>query len=307
MAVTLQNLRDAVYDILREDEDAWAYPLTFVDQLLNSSQQRICNGRVVNPLNGQEVRKGSLPFLNTSQFYSNVAPTTLSAAATVWATSLSVTSCASFPTAGTVYINGNIIAYTGKTSTTTLTGVTGVLFAFSSGSQVSIVFTLPTDFASVISVTYNNKYKILPKTYDDIFEDLNGMKGTAWNVESSAVSPFGSPWRVDPFYTIVDRTYLIIFNQNNTGDQIHLRYEKNPTTMTTSVNVTIDNDIYAKGTIPYIAVWELLYNRWEEGRAADLINFGLGQVREMYNYYNESSHEKISGVQYKTAKSRLNI
>jgi len=307
MTTTLQNLRDLTYEILREDENTWAYPLTFVDQLLNSAQQRICNGRVVNPLNGQEVRKGQLPFLNTSNFFSNVAPTTLSAVTTVGATSLSVTNCGSFPTAWTVYINGNIIAYTGKTSTTTLTGVTGVLFAFASGSQVSIVFTLPTDYASVISVTYNNKYKIQAKTYDDIFEDLNGMKGTAWNVESTAVSPFWSPWRVDPFYCIVDRTYLIVFNQNNTGDQIHLRYEKNPTTMTTSVNATIDNDIYAKGTIPYIAVGELLYNRWEEWRAAELLNFGIWQVREMFDYYNKSSFEKISGTAYRTAKSHLNI
>jgi hypothetical protein len=131
-----------------------------VDLLLNSAQQRICNGRLVNPLNGQEVRKGQLPFLNSNKFYSNVGTTTLSAATTVGATSLSVSDCTNFPTSGTVFIGGNIIAYTGKTSTTTLTGVTGVLFAFASGTQISITFTLPTDFSNIINVTYNNKFKL---------------------------------------------------------------------------------------------------------------------------------------------------
>lgn len=57
-------------------------------------------------------------------------------------------------------MNGNIIAYTGKTSTTTLTGVTGVLFAFTSGAQISPAFVLPTDFSNIINVTYNNKFKL---------------------------------------------------------------------------------------------------------------------------------------------------
>jgi hypothetical protein len=29
-----------------------------------------------------------------------------------------------------------------------------------------------------INVTYNNSFKVLPKSYDDIFEDLNKFKGT---------------------------------------------------------------------------------------------------------------------------------
>ena len=57
MSVTLQDLRDVVYDIMREDENTSAYPLTFIDTIINSSYQRICSGRIVNPLNGQEVRK----------------------------------------------------------------------------------------------------------------------------------------------------------------------------------------------------------------------------------------------------------
>jgi hypothetical protein len=42
MATTLQNLRDTFYDILREEQDVSAYPLSLVDLLLNAAQQKIC-------------------------------------------------------------------------------------------------------------------------------------------------------------------------------------------------------------------------------------------------------------------------
>ena len=61
-----------------------------------------------------------------------------------------------------------------------------------------------------------------------------------------------------------------------------------------SDNATIDNDIYAQTTIPYIAVGEMLFNRGEEQRAADILNFGLAQVADMYSYYNDASLEMQS-------------
>lgn len=61
---------------------------------------------------------------------------------------------------------------------------------------------------------------------------------------------------------------------------------------------TITSDLFAKATIPYVAVGEMLYNRGEEARAKDILNFGYSQVKEMYNYYNNKSFERVSGVQY---------
>jgi hypothetical protein len=102
---------------------------------------------------------------------------------------------------------------------------------------------------------------------------------------------------------------LVPFNLNTTGDKVHLRYEKLPTVMTaTTDNATISNDQYAIMTIPYIAIWELLYNRWEEWRAAEILNFWLWQVQEMYDYYNNKSAEKASNKAYGMGKNRyLNI
>ena len=67
--------------------------------------------------------------------------------------------------------------------------------------------------------------------------------------------PYGSETFGKPFYTIKDRTQLIIFNKNITGDSIRVRYEKKPTEMALATDtVTIDDDVYAKSTIPYLAV-----------------------------------------------------
>jgi hypothetical protein len=49
---------------------------------------------------------------------------------------------------------------------------------------------------------------------------------------------------------------------NGLDNIIHLRYEKIPTYMTaTTDTTTIDSDIYAKTTIPYLAVAEMFFNR----------------------------------------------
>lgn len=299
---TLETLRTISYDILREEQDTSAYPLTFIDTLLNSAEKRICRGTVINPLNQQAVRKGKLTFLDTSEFYSNVNLTTLSSDATVWGNTLNITNTTDYPSSWAVYINGNIITYTGKNATQ-FTGVTGIEFVHLSGSQVSIIFALPSDFGSIINVTYGNNFKLDAKLYDDIWEDLNSIKNGGYNRNDA--QGYRSQATVKPFYTIIGN-YFLIFNRNNTGDQIHLRYEKKPTVMTVSASVATIPDEDAS-VIAYLAIGELLYNRWEEARWAEVLNFALWQVKEMYTHYNNQSFESISGVQYKTWKSKLNI
>ncbi len=300
---TLQDIRDIWYAILREEEDTSAYPLVLMDMLLNSAQNRICNGTVINPMNGQAVRKWSLSFLDSSEFYSNINITTLSADATVWATELDITDNTEYPTAGSIYIAGNIITYTGK-SATQFTWVTGVDFAHLSGAQVSKIFDLPADFWSIKWVTYANNFKLNNKSYDDMWEDLNSVK-SGWYNRTDAMW-YRSQTTILPFYTIIGDK-ILIFNRNNTGDQIHVRYETTATTMTVSGSTTTIPELYAPSTIPYLAIGEMLYNRGEESRAAEIINFALWQIKEMYTYYNNKSHESINWVQYKIWKGKLNI
>lgn len=302
MAVTLQQWRDIFYAILRETEsDVSAYPTTLADLFLNAAQDKICKWMVINRLTWQTAKKWVLPFINTDKFYSNIATTSLTAAATVWWSTLSATTT-NYPSSGSLYIHGNIITYTGKTSTQ-FTGCSNILFAFPSWTQVSAVFDLPSDFASSINLVFEHKVKVPNKQYDDFFEDLNRYK---WDIYSRNRIDSYYEWvyKVLPFYTIKDNAYMIVYNLNNTGDELRLRYEKKATEMaTTSDTFTISDDTYAKVTVPYLAVAEMLYNRWEEERAAQLYNHAISWIQEMYNYYNSSSSEKISWKQYRVAKS----
>jgi hypothetical protein len=100
MSTTLQQLRDISYNIIREEQsDTSAYPVSLLDLMLNSAQQRICTGMVINPNNPNDVaRKGQLPFLFVDTFYSNVPPTSLSSASAIGDTTLTVADTTNFPT-----------------------------------------------------------------------------------------------------------------------------------------------------------------------------------------------------------------
>lgn len=313
MATTLQNLRDIFYGVLRENEWATlgtsAYPLVLCDLLLNEAQQAWCLGTVLNPVpinpDLATAKKGQLPFLNTSKFYSNVEPVYLSADVAVGAVTLTVASTTDYPSTGTLIMNGNIMPYTAKTATTFT--VSNVLFAHQSGSEISIIFSLPTDYGSPINVVYNNQFKLPAMLYDDVFESLNSEKWYNRMVGTGTGTNTSLRWNLQPFYSIIDGNYLVIRNRNNTGDMIHLRYEAIPATMTSVVWCTIDNDIFAQIVIPFYAVGSMLYHRWEEGRASELLNFAIAKGKEMYAYYNKSSFESQNGTQYRMQKGRLNI
>jgi hypothetical protein len=109
---------------MREEEDSLAYPYVLVDSMLNSAQQRICSGQIKNTFNGEVITKGTLSFLEERKFYSNILSTSLTAdIAALSDVTLATTSTAGYPTTGSLWLQGDIISYTGLTATT-FTGVT---------------------------------------------------------------------------------------------------------------------------------------------------------------------------------------
>lgn len=304
MAVTLQQLKDKAYALLRETEsDSSSYDPTLMTELINSAQLRIYAGKVINAFTQDGIRKGGLSFLNVDQFYSNLGKTSLTTDTTVWATTLEADT-GNYPTSWALYINGNIVTYTGTTGTE-FTGVDGVLFAFPAWTPIYFAFALPSDFLSAIQVIYNHRFKLQMKRYDDVFEDLNKIKITGDLRSDRSVFPTDDFIFLAPFYTIKDKAYFIPFNLNNDGDQILLRYEKKPPALSDNADeVVVPDDEWALNTIPYLAVWEMLFNRGEESRASQLLTFAYGQVKEMYNFYNLADFEDPNGVQYRSSKGK---
>lgn len=302
---TLQDLRNTFYDILREKQDdgggTSAYPLTLCDLLLNAAQQKIIAGRVINPLTKEEVRKWDIYFLKKEKFYTTLPVLYLSEDLEVWDTEIPTSDTTWYPTSWTLFLDGNVVQYT-NTTATEFTGVTGIEFDHKAGIEISYMYELPADYSSIINVIYKNKLQLPAKQFDSIFEEMNGYK---WSFQNRAqgVDMYNAPYRINPFYTIKDAAYILVYNFKEQDQMLKVRYERLPITMVNSNDdVDIDNDIYAKTTIPYLAVWEMLFNRWEEERAAQILNFAMWQIREMYDRYNTTDYEQISGKAYKMNK-----
>lgn len=310
MAATLQDLRDIVYAILREEEDVSAYPLVFVDQLLNAAQRKICLGRVINPLNRDEVIKGQLPFANATKMYTSIASTTITVDTVAGDTSITVSDTTNYGTTGAIEFAGSVRTYTSKTATTFVGLSPAIDIVYNAGTVVSPAYVLPADYASPLNVTYNNAYELEMKLYDDIFESMKAYKNSTYTPNNNSTFPYNRNNAIPPFCTIYDGKYLIIYNLDKSGDLIRLRYMKKPPVMVAGTDETmIEDETDAKGTIPYLAVGELLYNRGEEARGAELIMLGMAQVRTMYRAANNTTYQDPSGKQYRAGKSgrRTNV
>ena len=300
MATTLSDLRTKCYNILREEENNSAYPYALIDDLINGAMQAICSWLVINPLNKEEVHKGQLPFLNNETFYTTYLTQYVSEDVEAWATEIAVNTNTR-PDEWTCYINWNIVTYREKDANH-LYQCTWIYGKIKAWAQASIIYKVPADFMSPINVILDDRVQIDCKDYDDVFESLRDNKGLPdyrflqWR------------WFDKPFYTIKDDTYLILWNINTAGKTIRLRYEKIPMPMEDGNDVCIiPNDTYAKNVIPYLAVWETMYNRWEEQRWAEVINFWMWKLKEMYKYYNKTWVERNTSQQYRMGKARFNI
>lgn len=302
MAITLADLRTKCYNILREEENNSAYPYALVDDLINDAVWAICSWLYVNPLTKEEIHKWQLPFLNKEVFYETSLVQYVSSDVSAGATEIEMNT-GTRPDAWVCYIGGNIVEYREKDDTH-LYQCTWVNGKIKAGEQASIVYKVPSDFMSPINVILDDRVQIDNKNYDDVFEALRDNKGLPEYKYRFL------QWRGfdKPFYVIKDWKYMVVYNMNTNGDILRLRYECKPNILINSDDVCIiPDDVYASTTVPYLAVGETMYNRWEEQRGAEVINWGNGKLKEMYKYYNKMWVERNTSQQYKMAKSKFNI
>ena len=302
MAVTLENLRAMCYDILREEENNSAYPYSLIDTLLNWAQQAVCSWLYVNPLNKEEVRKGQLPFLNREVFYETSLTQYVAEDVDAGSTEIPMNT-QTRPEAWVCYIAWNIVEYREKDDTHLLqcTWINGKI---KSWEQATIIFKIPTDFMNPINVILDDRVQITNEWYDDVFSKIRDNK---WRYSYRDNQLY---WRGydKPFYVIKDDTYLILYNVNAEWRVLRLRYECLPVPLVNPEDeCVIPNDTYAMNVIPYLAVWETMYNRWEEQRGAEVINWWMTKLKEMYKFYNKTGVERYTGQHYWMWKSKFNI
>ena len=299
---TLEDLRGMCYDILREEPNNSAYPYSLVDALINWAQLNICSWLWVNPLNKEEVRKGQLPFLNKEVFFETYITQYVSADVDSWATEIEINTW-SRPEAWVCYIWWLIVEYREKDDTHLYqcTWINGKIKAW---TQASIIYKIPTDFMSPVNLILDDRVQIDNEWYDDVFSKIRDVK---WR-RDYRFTDIQWRWYDKPFYVIKDDKYLILYNINTDGQQLRLRYESLPWRLIQPEDIcVIPNDVYALNTVPYLAVWETMYNRWEEQRGAEVINWWMTKLKEMYKFYNKTWIERYTGQHYWMWKSKINI
>ena len=302
MAITLANLRTKCYNILREEENNSAYPYALVDDLINDAVWAICSWLYINPLTKEEIHKGQLPFLNKEVFYETCLTQYVGEDVQAWDTEI-VINTGTRPDEWVCYIGWNIVEYREKDDTH-LYQCTWINGKIKAGEQASIIYKVPSDFMSPINVILDDRVQIDNKNYDDVFEALRDNKGLP---EYKFRTQY---WRGydKPFYVIKDGKYMITYNINTSWMMLRLRYERKPNILINEDDVIIiPDDVYAITTVPYLAVWETMYNRGEEQRWAEVINWWDGKLREMYKFYNKMWIERNTSQQYRMAKSKFNI
>lgn len=91
---TRQDIRDIAYAIIKQPQNARAYPLALMDAFIDKAVSTIIDGTLTNLQTGQMISKVSLPFLDGSVFYSSTARTTTTGTTAIGSTTLVVGSTA---------------------------------------------------------------------------------------------------------------------------------------------------------------------------------------------------------------------
>lgn len=295
---TLQDVYNTGYAIIKQPENSTSYDTTtFFLPKINEAQQDINNWWLINLSTWQTLDKISLPFNQSTQFYSSVINTSLTAVAVVWWTTLDATTT-DYPTSWTLYIAWDIITYT-WTSSTQFTWVTWINFAHESWKQIRLLFTLPTNFWQLNRIFYKNRFTLVSVDQRDLLSQDSFNRFNFFNDE------YWDNLRNEFYYSLIDWQYLLPLIPSETWKQIRFEFEKKPTQLVagnaSSQTLGIPDE-YSLSTITYLSVSKMLIERWEADEWIKLNNIWFQNVKKMYDYYNTIKSELIYNQRVRTQK-----
>lgn len=286
---TLQDIYDIAYWIIAQWQDSTAYPTTLMRSFVNKAQNNICYGNIVNLQTNERLEKQALTFLESNSFYQTYAYSTLTVSAVPGNTTIQCNNV--FPTAGYLWINGDIIQYTtndgAMISSIPTSGSLSVKFNHPGGTRVFYLHTLPTDFGQMSRafLTFNGAYNRQQMIWIDS-RDLANPVPTSYLYQY--LSPnMNTIQRVgESYYTLVRWQYFFpLTGQVNPWSAISFEYQMKPTQLVNESDLVTIPDEYSLNTIPYMAVAEMMANRGEMDEAMKLQNFAFQNIKSMYQFY----------------------
>jgi len=302
---TLQDIRNIAYWIIKQPQNSSAYPLALFDSFANKAQNDICYGNVTNLQTQEQLAKVTLPFLNSTQFYSSSLKSTLTALSVVWATTLPCNT-EWLATSWFIYLKGDIISYSGVNANwltwvpATWTG--SISFAFEAGTPIVQLYALPADFGQPVSVNYNSNQKL--KNIDQ--RDLVSEVPTSPFLQRYFRNDFTSDTQFSEYYyTVINAQYLLFIIPSAEGKMLRFEYQKAPEQMVDAADLATIPDDYILNTVPYLAIAEMMANRWEMNEALMLNNFAFVNTKNMYKFYQTQKWELQYNQRVRTSKDYL--
>ena len=149
---------------------------------------------------GNSVQKPKLPFLDKYIFETNAQDTYLSVGANITDNTLTVSSTANFQPSGYLWINGDIVSYSGLTSTQ-FTGCSQLGFVWISGTRIAQLYTIPTDSAQILEMRVPRlNLAVEFRNYDNLLKQNRSVYGQirtrqynildSWSNQSTAKRPY---------------------------------------------------------------------------------------------------------------------
>lgn len=262
---TRDDIVTRVYQLLGDPSDVEEFDEeTVVLPKIEDIVSRICKWIYINPVNAQVFRSGYLPFLDAKAFYTSVQPIALQDDVATNDVVISFDTTNFLNTWGDyIYINGDIIKYTGKTSTT-ITGVTWIWTTHKAGDLVYQLYKLPTSITK-------------PFTLFRMWGNQNQQK--------VAHVDFRQPILENNYYTILrdwsqDLLNIVGFWGELTFMMIYI--DKNSTMSTPSSECIIPD---CTEIVAHLVAGELLYEYEEYEDWPTKLQHGCALLNEMYMFY----------------------
>lgn len=285
--VTFWTLKDLTYQALAMEWDVWSGQYdetTIVWPRINEIVDDICKGHVVSLTektssgDAKVYSAGDLPFLRKSSFIETVGTQALWSAVATTDTEITFTT-SSFDSSWAVEIEGDVINYTGKSSTQ-ITGVTNIGMSHVSGAIVYPLYPLPSDIS---------KPFVLQQIYTDGSFD-----------EIDPIDPRCAQHMLKRYCIVVDDAgteYIRLLWFDTDGQKIRMIYYANSTDMSDDSDTCTIPEKYARKIVPNLVAGELMREREEEQYAASKLNIWYKHLQQMYNYYTTQNKQKNPRVQ----------
>ena len=201
-----------------------------------------------------------------------------------------------------VWIYGNVITYTGKTSTQ-LTGCSNILFAHDAGSPVMQAYVLPADFGTSDRLIVDGVAVVRTVDQRDIVKELYGEGWYRAPVQSlTGMTAAFSFQKTEPKYSILDGQWFLPFPVYMDSRPLNLEYQRMPTQYVTAATALTIPDAYSLRIISTVAASEMLYQRAEMDQAQALRTAALNATSGMYRAFAYANRETANGQRMRSAQ-----